>query len=135
MPNADPLHDNTYYSCPHGYLWEAKTCPKCYPKPMRTCDIPSVIAASKVAAKHLEYHKKMMGYKPHVPRKKAMFDFDPEQLKKLSAWIGTKDLDEYSGASGGRFTYQFTPTSLGMVSKVIDNLKKDEIDLTDYTSW
>jgi hypothetical protein len=64
-----------------------------------------------------------------------MFALDAEQREKLNEWIKKKDLEEYSGASGGRFTYQFTPTSLGLVAKVIDNLKHDEIDLTDYACW
>lgn len=41
----------------------------------------------------------------------------------------------YEGAIGGRFTYCFTPTSLGTVIKVKDYISKREIDVSDYNSW
>lgn len=41
----------------------------------------------------------------------------------------------YDGAIGGRFTYCFTPTSLGTVIKVKDYISKKEIDVSDYDSW
>lgn len=63
------------------------------------------------------------------------FELSNEELEKLDNWLKTKDLKKCGGAIGGRFTYCFTPTSLGMVVKVIDDVDKDEIDLTDYLSW
>ena len=39
------------------------------------------------------------------------------------------------GATGGRLTYTFTPNNLGMIIKIEDNISKQSIDLTDYTSW
>ena len=39
------------------------------------------------------------------------------------------------GAIGGGFTYMFTPTGLGMVIKVVNNITKEELDLTDYKDW
>ena len=63
------------------------------------------------------------------------FELDPEEIKKLNNWLKTKDLKKYSGTIGGRFTYCFTPTSLGIVVKVKDGIDEDEIDLTDYLSW
>ena len=62
------------------------------------------------------------------------FALDSSQIAKLEEWFKTKDLTEYTGAIGGRFTFSFTPTSLGDVVIVSDNLKKDEINLTDYDS-
>lgn len=57
-------------------------------------------------------------------------------VTKLNNWLATKNLDKYAGASGGRFTYSFTPTSLGVVVKVHDAMEQqDTIDLTDYDSW
>ena len=41
----------------------------------------------------------------------------------------------YDGVNGGRFTYCFTPTSLGIVIKVKDCISKREIDVSDYDSW
>lgn len=43
--------------------------------------------------------------------------------------------DAYYGAIAGGYTYFFTPTTLGTVAKVINNLTKEEIDLTDYDKW
>ena len=63
-----------------------------------------------------------------------MFNLDADQLAKLAEWQRQNEPDLYSGAAGGRYTYHFTPTSLGMVVKVTDELKKIEIDLTDW-SW
>lgn len=40
----------------------------------------------------------------------------------------------WTGAAGGGLTYQFSPTSLGMVTKVI-YLDRFTLDLTDYESW
>jgi hypothetical protein len=60
----------------------------------------------------------------------------PAVLEKLDAWMKTKNLNKYQGAMGGRFTYHFTPTSVGMVIKVTDALEqKDTIDISDYEGW
>lgn len=63
------------------------------------------------------------------------FSLDEKEQQKLNEWLKTKDLNEYTGAIGSRFTYSFTPTSLGTVVKVYDNLHRTEIDLTDYDMW
>jgi hypothetical protein len=63
-----------------------------------------------------------------------MFNLDEEQLKKLEKWK-SKHAKVYEGAIGGRYTYSFSPTSLGVVVKVTDDITKEEIDLTDYLSW
>lgn len=61
------------------------------------------------------------------------FQLTESEQKKLDDWLATKNLDKYGGAIGGRFTYSFTPTSLGVIIKVSDSLEqKDTIDLTDY---
>jgi hypothetical protein len=62
------------------------------------------------------------------------FELSEEQKAKLKEWMDKKP-KEYTGAIGGRYTYSFHPTSLGVVVKVTDELKKDEIDLTDYEDW
>jgi hypothetical protein len=62
------------------------------------------------------------------------FELDEDEQKKLDKWLAKKD-KRYSGAIGGRYTYSFTPTSLGVITKVTDSLDKDEVDLTDYLSW
>lgn len=64
-----------------------------------------------------------------------MFEFTQEQHEKISAWDGSHDCEvKEVGAIGGKMTYCFTPTSLGMVGKVLCACGK-ELDVTDYGSW
>lgn len=63
-----------------------------------------------------------------------MFLLDEKQRKKLSEWMKIHK-QVYTGACGGRYTYSFTPTSLGCVTKVKDSITKEEIDLSDYEDW
>jgi len=62
------------------------------------------------------------------------FSATKEQLAKFDAW-SAKHKRVYTGASGGRYTWSFTPTSLGVALVVTDEVTKQEIDLTDYESW
>ena len=89
-----------------------------------------------------------------------VFGLDKTQRQKLSTWIDEqnanavaaqkadppdvpRDLLEscwedgyaYGGAIGGNLTYAFTPTSLGVVTKVTDSLTGETIDLSDYEDW
>lgn len=63
------------------------------------------------------------------------------QRAKFEEWQKNLNppLDAYSGASGGRFSYIVTPTSLGYAYSVRDNMAKDksnaEINVTDYSDW
>lgn len=63
-----------------------------------------------------------------------MFRLDRDQSEKLDAWMREHE-DVYTGAIGGRYTYSFTPTSLGTVVKVYDAITKETIDLSDYDTW
>lgn len=65
------------------------------------------------------------------------FNLEIEQEKKASEWIKNQltSKPKNSGAIGGRFTFSFTPTSLGTIIKVEDNQTKEILDLTDYSSW
>lgn len=53
------------------------------------------------------------------------FSLDDSQIEAMLAWKAEHDktcpfADRLKqGAAGGRFTYEFTPTSLGMVTKVV----------------
>lgn len=67
-----------------------------------------------------------------------------DKYKLLSDWIEEQDRiiaerqqrdEAYYGAIGGGVTYQFTPTSLGVVCKVRHALTNAELDLTDYENW
>ena len=42
---------------------------------------------------------------------------------------------ENTGAIGGRFTFMITPTSLGTVVKMKDEITGEIKDFTDYDSW
>lgn len=63
---------------------------------------------------------------------------------KLAAWRKEQDLKvaqkqgekiPYYGAIGGAYVYTYCATSLGVVVKVINDLTKETLDLTDYTEW
>lgn len=41
----------------------------------------------------------------------------------------------YGGAIGGGLTYEFTPTSIGLIFKVRYSGHEEPLDLTDYASW
>ena len=92
--------------------------------------IPSVMQAQKIAA--------ISGTtitESGITKSPNLTDFlDNRQLEKLNKWLKKKKKVN-TGAIGGRYTWQFTPTGLGYVIKVRDNIKKDEIDLTDVEDW
>lgn len=77
------------------------------------------------------------------------FDISEEESERIRAWqqeIDAKVMKQqkgtdmefpggaYYGANGGGYTYSFTPTSLGTVVKVINDLTGDVLDITDY-NW
>lgn len=55
------------------------------------------------------------------------------ELKTLSEWTHDCPLTEH-GAIGGAVTYEFTPTNLGVVTKVKCACGETK-DLTDYDEW
>ncbi len=63
-----------------------------------------------------------------------MFGLNESQLEKLEDWQHSKK-QVYTGAIGGRYTYQFTPTNVGCIVTVIDNVDKTELSLSEYESW
>lgn len=64
------------------------------------------------------------------------FEIFPEEAAKLHEWWIKHDcrLKNHQGAIGGRMTYCFTPTSLGVVTKCVCACG-EEIDVTDYENW
>lgn len=63
------------------------------------------------------------------------FELTKDQVKILKAWQEELGVVE-EGAIGGRWTFCFTPTSIGMVIKVKDSAGQDaDIDLSDYELW
>lgn len=67
-----------------------------------------------------------------------MFSITNEQKTALDSWYQEQrkktDMD-HCGAIGGVLTYSFTPTTLGVVIKVTNNLNGETVDLSDYDSW
>lgn len=56
------------------------------------------------------------------------FPISEEEDKKINEWI-EKQMEKVpgiGGASGGRFTYQFTPTGLGTAGTIIDGFTGDK---------
>lgn len=62
------------------------------------------------------------------------FVFESESQKKQYEDFCRNDKN-YKGAIGGAITYSFTPTSLGQVFVVKNNLTGEILNLTDYASW
>lgn len=62
------------------------------------------------------------------------FEIDEEQLKKIQEWKNTLKV-EYTGAIGGRFTYEFTPTGIGTAITVKDCVTDQSLDVSDYDNW
>lgn len=69
-----------------------------------------------------------------------MFSLSEKQGEKLAAWQEEQDAEaraseHHYGASGGAYSYTFTPTTLGVAVVVTNNLTKESIDLTDWEDW
>jgi hypothetical protein len=78
-----------------------------------------------------------------------MFEITKDQWAKIAEWKKEQDEkvrksqegtfieheDAYYGCLGGGYSYRFTPTSLGTGVVVINNLTKEELNVTDYDSW
>lgn len=62
------------------------------------------------------------------------FELTEVQEQKIAEWVKTQEV-VYTGPVGGRYTYQFTPTSIGVVVKVRDCVTKTELDITDYDAF
>jgi len=62
------------------------------------------------------------------------FHITGNELAKIENWM-EKHESARPGPIGGRYTYSFTPTTLGTVIKVTDAITKEELDATEYESW
>lgn len=88
------------------------------------------------------------------------FGLNAEQVARLNVWLKEQDTATvkaqmadpkfpkdafianlhahgipYFGAAGGELTYEFTPTSIGVVEKVTHAGTKQTLDLTEYDTW
>ena len=71
------------------------------------------------------------------------FSLDSSQLARAKAWSAEHDAAKHIpangkrrkvGAIGGAYTYCFTPTGIGTVTKIQCSCG-DNLDLTDYSLW
>jgi len=63
------------------------------------------------------------------------FSLTNKQDKLVDNWKKQQIEKSLSSSTiGGRWTYSFTPTSLGFVIEVIDNQTNEIFDITDYDS-
>ena len=61
---------------------------------------------------------------------------DDKESSKISEWIKERRKDgRPEGCIGGRFTYKITHTTLGTVVIVVDNITKEELDISNYEDW
>lgn len=61
------------------------------------------------------------------------FPISLEEQKKIEDWK-TDILNKYptnTGAIGGRFTYQFTKTSIGVIGTIIDGVSQEKLTFQD----
>ena len=65
---------------------------------------------------------------------KTTFALTDSQEKAANTWIETRNMED-CGPIGGRWSYRFTPTSIGMCVAVVDNATGEELDLADYDSF
>lgn len=77
------------------------------------------------------------------------FELSPGEMAKLAEWAAEQDAivlerqkergeegnRPYYGSIGGELTYSFTPTSLGVITKVEHGVTKNVLDLTEYEYW
>jgi hypothetical protein len=63
------------------------------------------------------------------------FELTPEEEKQVEKWKKKQQKKKAdSFALGERWTYSFTPTGMGVITVIHDNLLDEELDLTDY-NW
>ena len=60
---------------------------------------------------------------------------DPSYANNPFAADDWKSGYPYAGVSGGSLTYEFTPTSIGMLLHVSYYRFSDKLDVTDYENW
>lgn len=61
------------------------------------------------------------------------FELSEKKIDRFNQWT-SKHSYSYTGAIGGRYTFEFTPTGLALIIRVIDNATKEILDLTDWES-
>ena len=62
------------------------------------------------------------------------FELTDKQRENAGEWMA-KHRTSNQGAIGGQFTYEFTPTTIGVIVKVRDCITHESIDLTEYETF
>ena len=65
------------------------------------------------------------------------FTVAPSELEAVNKWVleQMKNHPHPGTTIGGRFSYRFTPTGLGVGVEIIDNLTGGSENVTDYDLW
>lgn len=65
------------------------------------------------------------------------FDLNEKEEQSANEWIKKQKEKKKSPTTtiGGRFSYKFTPTGIANGVIIIDNLLKEEQDISDYDCW
>lgn len=65
------------------------------------------------------------------------FALTKDQSTAARKWIVKREKvsPSFKTATGGRFTYEFTPTSVGTVVVIRDAHNRAKINLSDYKNW
>ena len=64
-----------------------------------------------------------------------MFKLTADQQEETKKWMTGHGCNiTYEGAIGGKFTYAFTPTGIGVIERVTCSCGS-VLDLTEYEKW
>jgi hypothetical protein len=64
-----------------------------------------------------------------------MFKLTEDQQEEAKKWINGHGCPiDYEGAIGGKITYNFTPTGIGVIERVTCSCGS-VLDLTEYDKW
>lgn len=72
-----------------------------------------------------------------APTGSTTFTIDPKTQKEINKWIKREDkkTNRDFGSIGGHITYEFTPTSIGVVIVVRHSITKASHNFTDFSTW
>lgn len=68
------------------------------------------------------------------------FELDTHEINEFTLWNVIhlskhhNGVEPYGGAIGGRLTYKFTPTSIGVIASVKCSCGEEQT-LSDFTTW
>ncbi len=69
-------------------------------------------------------------------RNRLVFFLQGKELADAHEFIKQQWLKStVTGCDGGRFSYEFTPTGLGMCVVIIDNVTKERKNITNSSEW